>query len=98
MAEFRFNVNDRIKVKLTDRGRQILNEHITECDRLCCLSEHYIPDCYREDEDGYIHPQMWHFISIFGKYFANGAPLVIERNGIVINEEDLKEVKGNDEL
>ena len=88
MTEFKFNVNDKIKVKLTDRGRRILKHHIIEGNKLCGLNEDFVPSCYQEDKEGYIYPQLWDFMNIFGHYFANGAPLVIENNRIIFNVEN----------
>ena len=85
-----FNINDTIKVKLTDKGKEILNKWIAEGNKLCGMEPDFIPSCYQEDEDGYIHPQLWDFMSIFGPYFACGAPCYIEHNRIIFDEEDFE--------
>lgn len=97
MTECRININHKISVKLTDRGREILNKHIAEDINICNeagIPTDNIPSCYKEDSDGYLHLQLWHFMNIFGPYLANGAPLVIEKNEIIFDKhiDFLKEI------
>lgn len=64
------NVNEVVKVKLTDHGRAIL------------LKEKYPK---HEDSLGYSEWQLWELMSIFGEHLYNGCELTFE-NEIIINE------------
>lgn len=85
---FTYNINDRIKVKLTEHGKTILGHELA--DTMSMLNtlkffEDYAP--YHEDEDGYIKFQLWDFMRIFGSYFSLGSPLIIEHNEIIFIDE-----------
>jgi hypothetical protein len=88
MGEVRFNINDTIKVKLTDKGKEILHRRIVEGVKIARLHSDFIPSCYQEDDEGYIHPQLWDFMNIFGSYFACGAPCYIEDNTIIFDTKE----------
>lgn len=90
---FKFNINHKIKVKLTDKGKEILNKWIAKVNKMCGIESDFIPSCYQEDEDGYIHPQLWEFMNIFGPYFAFGSPCYIEHNTIIFDEEGFEDVR-----
>lgn len=64
----KININRRIRVKLTDKGKEILNKWIAEGNKLCGMEPDFIPSSYQEDEDGYIYPQLWDFMDIFGPH------------------------------
>ena len=84
---FTYNINDKIKVKLTDRGKEILAKEIAKGNSIARLPTDFIPSCYQEDNEGYIHPQLWDFMRIFGSHFWNGCPQVIEKNEIIFIDE-----------
>lgn len=84
---FTYNINDKIKVKLTDKGKEILAKEIAKGNSITRLPADFIPSCYREDNEGYIHPQLWDFMRIFGSHFWNGCPQVIENNEIIFIDE-----------
>lgn len=75
--KYKFNINHHIQVKLTDVGREILKKYLEEYNFI------EIPSCYREDDEGYISPQLWDFMNIFGEHLYNGAPQIIENNEII---------------
>lgn len=82
----RINLNETVKVKLTDWGKVIyyrrfdsLNEFV---ERQICKSR--LP---KEDEDGYTEFQLWDFINMYGQYISMGAPNVIEPLEIVYQEK-----------
>ena len=58
MKEFSFNINNIIKVRLTDMGKDILNEYFSELNK-CCASLDFdytlaqYAEEYAEDTDGY---------------------------------------------
>lgn len=71
MKEFSFNINEIIKVRLTDIGKDILHKHFSELHKYCASIEpdEYILHQYSEDDKGYICFQLWDFMYIFGSYF-----------------------------
>ena len=87
MGEVRFNINNTIKVKLTDEGKELLVKKIAEGNKVAGVAPDFIPSDYQEDEEGYIHPQLWHFMDIFGSHFFNGGPCYIENNEIILEKE-----------
>jgi hypothetical protein len=72
--ETRFNINDNIKVRLTDEGRKIHREayarDIPEYMRATCP---YLAP--KEDADGWSQWQAWSFMSIFGAHMRCGVGL-----------------------
>ena len=82
----RINLNERIKVRLTDLGKDIyyhqfddLNERAGRC---VCK-----PEYPKTDEDGYTEFQLWVFIELYGKHIGIAKPNVIYPNEIVCIEE-----------
>jgi len=81
---FNYNINDKIKVKLTEYGKDILQKYVADAMRK--LKHLDVPDDYfpySEDEDGYTEFQMWTFMRIFGSHFFVGCPSIIEHNKII---------------
>jgi hypothetical protein len=70
------NINDYIKVKLTDLGRlQIVKNH----NELFGENAHLYPVRFPEvDDDGWSKMQHWEVMNEFGKHMWNGAPAMIE--------------------
>ena len=62
----KFNINNLVKVKLTDQGKRILGN--------IPLS---LPE---EDESGWSEWQLWHLMSVFGNDIYNGCILPFEIN------------------
>lgn len=87
--KFRYNINDRIKVKLTEHGKAILRRDVI--DTMSALknlrADSY--SFYLEDEEGYIEFQLWDFMRIFGSYFWNGCPQIIEKNEIIFIDSEV---------
>ena len=77
------NINDKIKVKLTEHGRSILEKDVT--DTLGRLKGFNISDYspYHTDDEGYTEFQLWDFMRIFGPHFWNGCPQILEHNEII---------------
>jgi hypothetical protein len=72
-----FNINNHVRVRLTDLGRQI---HRADYDDLVKLCGH-VPYPYTpvaEDKDGWSEWQAWCLMSLFGKHLGNGRPLPFE--------------------
>lgn len=65
-----FDINNLVRVKLTDKGRAV---HAAD-HALFCASEGrklpYTPP--KEDSHGYSEWQMWQLMEAFGKYLGNG--------------------------
>lgn len=78
-----FNINDFIKVKLTEHGR---NMHIQNYKKY--LGENYNKNFYvpKKDRQGLTKYQLWEFMNIFGEHMFNGAEQVIENNLIYFEE------------
>ena len=64
-----FNLNDDVKVKLTDHGRDLLaKKRLTR----------------QPDEAGYTKFQLWELMNIFGEHFYNGCSIPFEFNRILL--------------
>ena len=68
----RFNMNNEIKVRLTDLGRQILLRQYEAIYDTPYMRERYPYIPPKEDSDGWSTWQMWYFMATFGPYLANG--------------------------
>lgn len=85
---FTYNINDKIKVKLTEYGKAILQKHVA--DTMSKLKNLNLPDDYfpyPEGEDDYTEFQLWDFMSIFGSHFFVGCHPIIEHNKIIFVDE-----------
>lgn len=76
----RCNLNDRIRFKLTDHGKDI---YYHQYDTFNVLSRTHglqiIQPRYPEtDENGYSQMQVWRFMEIYGPYMSVSEPNVIE--------------------
>ena len=87
----KINLNHTIKVKLTDLGNKIYEDYLQNEYEL--LSHYpglrWIDLKHREDQDGYIHFQLWEFMSIFGEHFYNGSEAVTENNEIIVSDDTI---------
>lgn len=84
----KYNVNNKIKVKLTEYGKSILERGVAAAMiilKTIDLSDKYFP--YPEDDEGYTEFQLWNFMRIFGNHFEAGSYLIVENNEIVIVDE-----------
>lgn len=71
----RIHLNDLIKVKLTEAGKEVYWDHY----------QHSEP---RIDEDGYTKFSLWQFIYVYGHCIHLTAPGVIENSEIIYEQED----------
>jgi hypothetical protein len=78
----RINLNELIKVKLTDWGREI---YYHQYDRTNQIAGREIckPKFPKEDENGYTEFQLWCFIELYGEHIGMTLPNVIEPLEIV---------------
>lgn len=84
--QVKVNINDFIKVKLTDHGKDIYehhNDHLIETVKNDCIKEILKPIPLSYNDEGYTYFQLWDFMNIFGKHMFNGAEPVIENNSII---------------
>jgi len=71
-----FNINQKVRVKLTDYGHELLREdHESFWKSLGKTTEYRAP---KEDEDGWSTWQLWYLMSKLGKYIYMGNHNVIE--------------------
>lgn len=75
--EIKINLNDFIKVKLTETGKDIFNHRFDE------LNEKLKKQAYKnmplkEDENGYTEFQLWDFMQIYGSHMYFAGPTVID--------------------
>lgn len=78
----RINLNEPIKVKLTDWGKEI---YYHQHDRVNQIAGREIckPSFPKEDENGYTEFQLWDFIELYGTHIGMTLPNVIEPIEIV---------------
>ena len=77
----KININQFIKVKLTDYGQQIHIKHYDKYLKSIFPESKNIPV---KDENGYTKYQLWEFMNIFGAYVFNGEEQIIENNEVYI--------------
>lgn len=73
----RINLNDLIKVKLTDWGKDIYYHQWDETNQIAGR-EICKPMFPKEDENGYTKFQLWCFMELYGKHMGIALPNVIE--------------------
>lgn len=81
------NINDFIKVKLTEYGKDIYdhsNDSLMIKPENEKIKKWLEPIPLEYDDEGYVQFQLWNFMHIFGKHMFNGAEPVIENNNIII--------------
>ena len=81
------NLNDNIKVKLTEHGKNIFYHRFDEMNRLC-KREVCKPSWPEEDEEGYTKIELWMFMEIFGPHVGIVKPGIIDPLDIIICEEE----------
>lgn len=87
----KFNINNNVKVKLTDFGRKVHRENhnkIFEFIPANCTYNYY-NDFYKplEDKNGWSTWQLWELMQIFGPYFFNGGEVPFETEIEIIERE-----------
>lgn len=80
---YKFNINDFIKVKLTEYGKKIYEHRYDEMIRKYPHLRSILSNPeLKVDKDGYSEFQLHEFMDCFGSYMYNGAPQIIENNEI----------------
>lgn len=85
MSRIRVNVNDVIRVKLTEFGRLKFEEEL----RIEAAASHYpeLQPTYPTDEEGYTRMRLWEFMKYFGKYYGCGVPAATENCQIIFEDK-----------
>ena len=81
-----FNINEKVRVKLTPYGSSIYGNYIESIDY--AGQEDLLRIAHEKakpDSDGYNSFQMWQLMSIFGDKMYNGAENVFESNLIYLD-------------
>ena len=81
VQEVRINLNDNIKVRLTNLGKDIYYHQFDDLYKI--LTNIGEPTFPKEDADGYTEFQLWYFIELYGKHIGMMKPNVIEPLEIV---------------
>ena len=71
------NLNESIKVKLTDWGKEIYCHQYDRTNRIAGR-EICKPEFPKEDENGYTEFHLWRFIELYGEYMGMIKPNVID--------------------
>ena len=78
----RINLNESIKVKLTDWGKEIYYHQYDRTNQIAG-KEICKPKFPKEDENGYTEFQLWCFMELYGEHMGMTLPNVIEPLEIV---------------
>lgn len=82
----RINLNEVVKVKLTDLGKEIYYHRFDDINKqwgkIVCE-----PSFPKTDEDGYSRFQLWDFMEIYGEHIGVCKPNVIKPNEIIYEED-----------
>ena len=87
----RINLNETVKFKLGDTGREIFYHQYDEW--LASLPENHpirktvIPHYPKEDENGYVEMQLWECMRLFGPHFRMGYQDIIIPLEILYEDE-----------
>lgn len=81
-----FNINNNVKVRLTEHGRAVLKADIDSIDYSGDEDiKNYAHEKSEPDKDGYNTFQLWELMSVFGSHMYNGAKNVFEKNIIELD-------------
>lgn len=81
--ELEINLNEEIKVKLTNKGKELLiQNYMITTNEPCSEVKEYIEK--HIDEEGYYHTQLWCFMDNLGGHIYMGNENLIEDNNIII--------------
>ena len=88
-----FNLNDKIKVKFTQKGRTIYLNYMLEIQKSLdkIKMNVNVPIEPEIDNEGYTELVLWDFMEIFGSHMFNGQEPLIENMLIYIPDDNLRE-------
>lgn len=84
-----FNINSKVKIKITDAGKDILDKENAELKKQYPRIDFGTAPAKPESHDGWQEWQLWEVMSTFGPYMCNGALPPFETD-IVINVDQIK--------
>lgn len=89
---YKFNINDFIKVRLTNFGKDVYREYYESVTNEYNKFWGYTLKMPELDTDpnGFTKFQLWDFMRIFGKSFGPGIPNIIEDISIYLEEDDVR--------
>lgn len=68
----KFNINEYVHVKLTERGRELHRKEHDDFNSKHDLDLEYLPPKDSDKYPGYSKFQLWHLMEDFGKYCRTG--------------------------
>jgi len=83
-----FNINDNVKVRLTEYGHEILKQQYDEAVEKYPALKGLLHGRYQEDAQGLVEFALWDLMYRFGKYVFNGCNMPFETI-VRIDEKDL---------
>ena len=78
------NLNENIKAKLNDRGKDI---YYHQYDLILPFCPHIKPSYPKVDKDGYTEFQIWHFMELYGEHIGMGRNPVLESMNVIYEGE-----------
>lgn len=84
-----FNINNRVKVKLTDLGVKIYKDYYKTYNI-------HTKGPYMDDE-GYTSFQMWDLMEVYGPHISIDSEMVFEPN-VLLSDKNLKSLEGQEEV
>jgi hypothetical protein len=84
--EIKINLNETVKVKLTQFGKDIYMHQYDEVINKYPLLKISRPEI-KIDENGYTEFILWHFMNLYGSYMELGEPEVIKPLEIIYKRE-----------
>lgn len=87
-----FNINGTVKVKLTEFGKQMLEQDHSEFWSARGMLDKFPYEPHEEDENGYVKFQLWSLMYQLGKYCGLGCAMPFD-TVILIDEKDLRDVE-----
>lgn len=77
--EVKINLNEQVKFKLTDFGKDIYYHRFDDVNRLIIKNcgKPLTPRMPETDENGYTEMQLWDFMSVFGEHMGMARPEVL---------------------
>ena len=87
MDKIIINLNDKVRFKLTDLGREI---YYHQYDDLIAIGVQIRPEYPEEDADGYASMQLWGFVELYGPHIGMAKQNVIEPLNLIVDVPDSK--------
>lgn len=86
----KINLNDTVKVKLTEYGKNIYRNHCNNISRFMCANGSPLEPPV--DDDGYSGFQIHRLMDIFGVHVLLNRKQIFEKNAICLNTNDLEDI------